>query len=102
MSIENLRAADLDGMSDYGDEIAGLSRGLKKRANGKMKAARGMLKMGFGKARHSTAAARERTAELYGDLDEVMRSRPLVTLGVGLAIGAAAVLAISWLADRDR
>jgi ElaB/YqjD/DUF883 family membrane-anchored ribosome-binding protein len=105
MSMDELRAADLEGMGDYRDEIAGMSGKLKRRANGKVKAAKSFLNMNLGKARkgagEAMSRAREGAADLYDELDSVLKARPLVTLGVGVAIGAIAALAISRLVERE-
>lgn len=106
MSMENLRAGDLEALSDYGDEIAGMVNGARRKANGKVKAASGLFKKGLGKAaggsREALARAKDGAADLYDQLDDVLRARPMVTLGVGLAVGAALGIAVGRLLDaRD-
>lgn len=105
MSMDEVRAAGLEALSDYEDEIAGLTRDVRRAANGKLKATRKALKSGFGRARdsasHAVSQARDGAVDAYDHVDDLMRQRPLVTLGIGLAIGALAALAISRLASRD-
>ena len=91
MSGDRIEGAVREGVGRVQDGLGGFAGDPETQARGKLNQAAGAAQNAFGKVQDVAgdlyADAADRAQDLYGELEELVKDRPLVAVGAGVIAG---------------
>jgi len=105
MTDDRIIGAAREGIGHVQDGFGGLTGDARTQAQGKINEAKGAVQKSVGYAKdvaaEGFAQARDGAVDAYDQVDRFLRERPIVGVGIGLALGALIGILISETRNRD-